>query len=83
VEATASGAAVELDQSRGLDHGTWSVLARILPEAEIPLVQLSLDRTKPPQYRYELGLRDAGEPASFFTEKVIMCSLSMRSFMLD
>jgi len=32
---------------------------------------------------YALGLRNPGEPAVFFTEKVTMCSLSMRSFMLD
>lgn len=168
VTSTVNGAAVVLDQSWGLDHGAWSVLARIFPEAEIPVVQLSLDRTRPPEDHYELGrslrplrkrgvlivgsgnivhnlralcregdareraydwaarfdesvkqliahgdheaviryermgesarlsvptnehflpllyalgARDPGEPAVFFTERVTMCSLSMRSLM--
>lgn len=160
---------VEPDTVWGLDHGTWIVLARLFPEAGIPVVQLSIDHSKSPEYHYELGrslrplrnrgvlivgsgnivhnlrtlcrdeqtgerayewaarfdesirlsiaqgdhqpvvnyerlgeparlavptnehflpllyalgLRDAGEPAVFFTEKVTMCSLSMRSLML-
>jgi 4,5-DOPA dioxygenase extradiol len=55
VAETAGGAAVELDRSRGLDHGAWSVLSRMYPRAEIPVVQLSLDRRKNPEYHYELG----------------------------
>lgn len=39
----------------GLDHGTWSVLRHMYPEANIPIVQLSIDRTKPFEYHYELG----------------------------
>jgi 4,5-DOPA dioxygenase extradiol len=46
---------VELDQAWGLDHGCWSVLCRLFPEADIPVVQLSLDRTKEPSYHYQLG----------------------------
>jgi len=49
--------AVELDQSWGLDHGTWSVLGHVFPEAEVPVLQLSLDETKPPSFHYELGRR--------------------------
>ncbi|QSA98761.1 4,5-DOPA dioxygenase extradiol [Methylococcus sp. EFPC2] len=39
----------------GLDHGAWSVLCRLFPEADIPVVQLSLDRTQPPAFHYQLG----------------------------
>jgi 4,5-DOPA dioxygenase extradiol len=46
---------VELDYDWGLDHGCWSVLCRMFPKANIPIVQLSLDRTKPSEYHYELG----------------------------
>ncbi|MFH2038823.1 MAG: 4,5-DOPA dioxygenase extradiol [Chloroflexota bacterium] len=56
---------IQPDQKWGLDHGTWSVLARMFPKADIPVLQLSLDRTQPPQYHYDLGrelktLRDKG-----------------------
>jgi len=48
---------VALDQSWGLDHGTWSVLAHAYPDASIPVVQLSMDGTKPAVFHYELGKR--------------------------
>ena len=46
---------VSLDQKWGLDHGCWSVIRHLYPEADIPVVQLSLDRGKDPQYHYELA----------------------------
>lgn len=39
----------------GLDHGTWSVLCHMYPKANIPVVQLSLDMTKPASFHFELG----------------------------
>jgi 4,5-DOPA dioxygenase extradiol len=48
---------VTLDHAWGLDHGTWSVLRHLLPEADIPVVQLSLDAGSSPAQHYALGQR--------------------------
>ena len=48
---------VSLDESWGLDHGTWSVLKHVFPNADIPIIQLSIDETQPPSFHYELGKR--------------------------
>jgi 4,5-DOPA dioxygenase extradiol len=57
--------AVSPDEPWGLDHGTWSVLCHVYPRADIPVVQLSIDETKPTAFHYEIGkklaaLRDEG-----------------------
>lgn len=44
-----------LDMAWGLDHGTWSVLKRMFPRADVPVVQLSLDAAKEPPDHYELA----------------------------
>ena len=46
---------VQIDNSWGIDHGTWSVLHVMYPNADIPLIQLSLDRNESRQYHYDLG----------------------------
>lgn len=46
---------VGLDDKWGLDHGTWSILKPMFPNADIPVFQLSLDYNQPPQYHYELA----------------------------
>lgn len=46
---------VGLSHSWGLDHGAWSVIKHLYPDADIPVVQMSLDYSKPAAYHYELA----------------------------
>ncbi|WP_460946819.1 4,5-DOPA-extradiol-dioxygenase [Spirosoma daeguense] len=46
---------VELAHDWGLDHGTWTVVRHMYPDAKIPVLQLSIDFTKGPQYHYDLA----------------------------
>lgn len=56
---------VELDMSWGLDHGAWTVIKHIYPNADVPVIQLSIDYSKPAAWHFELAkelsaLRDRG-----------------------
>jgi 4,5-DOPA dioxygenase extradiol len=49
--------AVRLDEHWGLDHGTWSVLCHLFPDADVPVVQLGIDETETAEFHYQLGRR--------------------------
>ncbi len=56
---------VALDRSWGLDHGTWSVLVHMIPDATVPVIQLGIDETAPAELHLQLArrlrpLRDQG-----------------------
>lgn len=56
---------VQMDQSWGLDHGAWAVFSKAWPDADIPIVELSIDMSQTDQWHYDLGkrlkpLRDEG-----------------------
>jgi 4,5-DOPA dioxygenase extradiol len=48
---------VRLDEGWGLDHGTWSVLRHACPDADIPVVQLSIDENEPASFHFDIGRR--------------------------
>jgi len=48
-------AEAELDQTWGLDHGAWSVLKHFYPQANIPIIEMSLDYYQKPEYHYALA----------------------------
>ncbi|MGY5356107.1 4,5-DOPA-extradiol-dioxygenase [Wenyingzhuangia sp. IMCC45467] len=46
---------IGLDEKWGLDHGAWSVIKHMYPDANVPVIQMSIDYSKPAQYHYELA----------------------------
>jgi 4,5-DOPA dioxygenase extradiol len=48
---------VAADPDMGLDHGTWTVLRRAFPKADVPVIQLRIDETRAPEFHFELGRR--------------------------
>lgn len=65
VQSLLAPTSVGLDEAWGLDHGTWSVLKHVFPEADVPVVQLSIDETQPAEVHYKIAkrlapLRDEG-----------------------
>jgi 4,5-DOPA dioxygenase extradiol len=66
--ARLSPAGARLDIERGLDHGCWSVLRAMYPDASVPVVQLSLDRKLPALAQYRL----ASQLASLRREQVLI-----------
>lgn len=50
-----TAASIHLDEAWGLDHGCWSVLKHLYPDADIPVIQLSIDYYKPASFHYELA----------------------------
>ena len=55
VRALLAPISVDRDERWGLDHGTWSVLRHVFPDANVPVVQLSIDETQPAAFHYEIG----------------------------
>ncbi|GAA4321805.1 4,5-DOPA dioxygenase extradiol [Flaviaesturariibacter amylovorans] len=53
--ALLSSTKAELDHDWGLDHGAWTIVRHMYPDADIPVLQLSIDATKGPQYHYDLA----------------------------
>jgi 4,5-DOPA dioxygenase extradiol len=50
-----TGAHVQEDHDWGLDHGTWSILKNMYPDADVPVIQLSIDYSKPLSYHFQLA----------------------------
>jgi 4,5-DOPA dioxygenase extradiol len=55
IARTITSTPVGLDHEWGLDHGTWTVVRHMYPDANIPVLQLSIDYSRPPQYHYDLA----------------------------
>jgi 4,5-DOPA dioxygenase extradiol len=54
-QALVTKTSVGLDEKWGLDHGAWSVIKHLYPNADVPVIQMSIDYDQTPQYHYELA----------------------------
>jgi len=54
-EASLPATDVHLDDKWGLDHGSWSVIKHLYPNADVPIIQMSIDYSQPPSYHYQLA----------------------------
>jgi 4,5-DOPA dioxygenase extradiol len=52
---TKQGLSIKKDMKRGLDHGSWTLMHRLFPKADIPVVQISVNPFLPPEQQYEIG----------------------------
>lgn len=73
VKSTVSGINIGLDHDWGLDHGTWTVVRHMYPDAHIPVLQLSIDFYQPGAYHYALAqeLRSLRKKVSSSSDPVI------------
>jgi 4,5-DOPA dioxygenase extradiol len=69
---TKEGLDVSLDTERGLDHGIWSMLVHLYPEADIPVIPVSIAYDASPEFQYRLG----GLLRSFARERNILIIFS-------
>ena len=60
VSETAGHNIIIHDDNRGIDHAAWAILKHIFPDQNVPVLEISLDVTKEPQYHFDLGKRIAG-----------------------
>ncbi|GAB0174715.1 MAG: 4,5-DOPA dioxygenase extradiol [Candidatus Altimarinota bacterium] len=55
VDSISSEYSLVKDEEHGLDHGAWSTLIHVFPDANIPVIQMSLDYSQSPEWHYEFG----------------------------
>jgi aromatic ring-opening dioxygenase catalytic subunit (LigB family) len=82
VQALLAPAQVSLDHAWGLDHGTWSLLVHLFPNADVPVVQLAVDETLTASEHYDLArrlqpLRD--ESSALAAMRMLAGSFTVRS----
>ncbi len=64
---TVKSISIKEDSEWGLDHGAWSVLMNMYPKANVPIFQMSIDYSKPPEYHFNLA-----KELAFLREKGVL-----------